>query len=289
MSTRNVAIQGLPGSFHHQVALRYFGEDVHVLECSTFEEVASAVARQEVAYGVLAIENSIAGAILPNYELIDRHHLQISDEHYLPIAHHLMALPGQDIQHIREVRSHPMALLQCQAFFAQHPHLQPQADTDTATVAKRIRQQQLRGVAAIASEVAASIYELQILASHIQTVKENYTRFVIVSSRSRTSPKAWQLGLALHPDQQKRAWKTSIKVAMPNQAGILARLLSLIAEAGADLSKIQSVPLIQKPWEYAFFMDLCYGEPQLWEQLRAAIEENFGQVTVFGTYQNRLA
>ncbi|EIM76381.1 prephenate dehydratase [Nitritalea halalkaliphila LW7] len=193
------------------------------------------------------------------------------------------------MQHIREVRSHPMALLQCQAFFAQHPHLRPQADTDTATVAKRIRQQQLRGVAAIASEVAASIYDLQILASHIQTVKENYTRFVIVSARSRTLPKAWQLGLGLHPQQQKRALKTSLKVAMPNSPGILARLLSHIADAGADLSKIQSVPLIQKPWEYAFFMDLCYGEPSLWEQLKADIEAHFGEVTVFGTYQNRLA
>jgi prephenate dehydratase len=176
-----VAIQGISGSFHHQVALLNFGEQAQVLPFLTFEEVAKSVASGTASVGVMAIENSIAGAILPNYDLIDRYELSIYEEYYLPISHHLMALPGQSIADLTEVRSHPMALLQCKAFLAQWPKIRLIDDQDTASVAKRIQEEQFLGVAAIASEIAAASYGLEILAPQIQTVKDNFTRFIFLT------------------------------------------------------------------------------------------------------------
>ncbi|MCH7401723.1 prephenate dehydratase [Belliella kenyensis] len=269
-----VAIQGIPGSFHHQVALNCFGEGTEILGFRTFEEVARCVSSNACDFGVLAIENSIAGAILPNYELIDRHELTIKDEYYLPISHNLMCLKGQSIDQIEEVRSHPMALLQCKKFFESHPHIKLVDDIDTASVAKRIRDEKLKRVAAIASTTAARIYALDILASDIQTVKDNFTRFIILQKP------LLELGF-LKPN------KASIKVTVKNEKGILAKLLSKISEFDLDLSKIQSIPVIDKPWEYAFFVDLQFEEYDRYQAAMRAIRDNYGQVKVFGEYTNR--
>ncbi len=273
MSVLKIAIQGVPGSFHHQVALRNFGEESEILPFMTFEQVAKKVAQREVDFGVMAIENSIAGAILPNYELIDRYDLTIRDEYYLPIAHQLMALPGQNLNDIKEVRSHPMALLQCKRFFENHSHILQNDDVDTAAVAKRIAEDKTKGLAAIASEIAAEIYGLEILAKNIQTIRDNFTRFIIL-----------QKGKAL---QQQIPNKASFKVTIKNQQGGLAKLLAMISDKGLNLSKIQSIPVIEKPWEYAFFIDAEFGDYSQFKEAMGLIEKDFGQVKIFGEYLRR--
>lgn len=273
MSQLKIAIQGIPGSFHHQVAIRNFSEEVEILTFNTFEPVAKAVAEGIADFGVIAIENSIAGAILPNYELIDRYELNIRDEYYLPIAHQFMALPGQKITDIDSVASHPMALLQCKTFLAKYPHIIQKDDIDTASVAQRIGDQRILGAAAIASEIAAEIYGLEILAKDIQTVKDNYTRFIILQKEETETPEI--------PN------KASFKISIKNQPGGLAKLLTMLYEKGLDLSKIQSIPVIDSPWEYAFFMDAEFQDyPRFLDAMNQS-QENFGEVKIFGKYKSR--
>ena len=273
MNELKVAIQGIPGSFHHQVALRYFGNDAELLTFNTFEPVAKAVAMGEAKFGVMAIENSIAGAILPNYDLIDRYELNIRDEYYLPISHQFMALPGQKIENIQTVASHPMALLQCKTFLAKYPHIIQKDDIDTASVARRISEQKLKGTAAIASEIAAQIYGLEILAKDIQTVKDNFTR-VIILQKEKTE--------TLYTPN-----KASFKITIKNQAGGLAKLLTMLSKKGLDLSKIQSIPVIDKPWEYAFFMDAEFKNYASFKEAMELSQLNFGDVKIFGEYLSR--
>jgi prephenate dehydratase len=268
-----IAIQGVPGSFHHKVALENFGKDSEIIPFNTFEALAKFVSQGEADFGVMAIENSIAGAILPNYDLIDRYGLFIRDEYYLPIAHQLMALPGQKIEDIREVRSHPMALLQCKAFLSKHPHIQQFDDVDTAAVAERIADKQLSGLAAIASEIAADIYGLEILARDIQTVKENFTRFIILQREKAYSD--------ILPN------KASFKITIRNEAGGLARLLTYLAEKQLNLSKIQSIPVIEKPWEYAFFIDAEFADYNQYKEAMDLATHEFGDLKIFGEYTSR--
>lgn len=269
----NVAIQGIPGSFHHQVVLNYFGTESKVNYYRTFEQVVRAVSEGTDHYAVLAIENSIAGAILPNYELIDRYGLYISGEYYLPISHNLLALPGQKIEAIKEVRSHPMALLQCKKFFQDYPNILMSDDLDTATVAKRIAEESLRGIGAVASKAAAEIYQLQILASDIQTVKDNFTRFIILQKEK--------------PDAADKINKVSLKIIISNEMGSLAKLLTLMSEQGLNLSKIQSVPVIEKPWDYAFFIDAHFESYLHLEEAFKGIVQNGAEVKVLGEYTGR--
>ena len=273
MSNLVIAIQGIPGSFHHQVALQNFGADVELLNFNTFEPVAKAVANGDAKFGVMAIENSIAGAILPNYELIDRYDLSIRDEYYLPIAHQFMALPGQKIEEITQVASHPMALLQCKTFLANHPHISQKDDVDTASVAQEISSKQLLGKAAIASQIAAEIYGLEILARDIQTVKRNFTRFIILQKN--------------HVESGEKVNKASFKITIKNQAGGLSKLLALFFEKGLDLSKIQSIPVIDKPWEYAFFMDAEFQQEESFQEAMELSHQQFGEVKIFGKYLSR--
>ncbi|SFG65779.1 prephenate dehydratase [Algoriphagus hitonicola] len=267
-----VAIQGIPGSFHHQVALLEFGENCEIIPFSTFEPVAKAVAEEVADVAVMAIENSIAGAILPNYDLIDRYELHIWDEFYLPISHQLMALPGQEIQALTEVRSHPMALLQCKQFLGQFPKLAQKDDIDTATVAKRIQDEKLSGTAAIASKIAADIYGLEILAEDIQTVKNNFTRFIIL----RKSPK-----------RSEEANKASLKITIKNESGGLAKLLTMLADFGLNLSKIQSIPVMEKPWEYSFFIDAVFENREQYKSAMEQVKSDFGDLKIFGEYKSR--
>ena len=270
-----IAIQGVPGSFHHQVALKNFGAESEILPFNTFEPVAKSVANGEADFGVMSIENSIAGAILPNYDLIDRYELRIRDEFYLPIAHQLMALPGQKIENILEVRSHPMAILQCKAFLAKHPRIKQFDDVDTASVAKRIAEEKLTEKAAIASEIAAEIYGLEILARDIQTIQDNFTRFIILRKENRSSETI--------PN------KASFKVTIRNQQGGLAKLLTMIADKGLNLSKIQSIPVIEKPWEYAFFIDAEFDNYRQFQEAMHLITKDFGDLKIFGEYISRKA
>jgi len=270
---QTIAIQGIPGSFHHQVALDTFGEDARIVGFPTFDEVAKAVQQGEVAYGVMAIENSIAGAILPNYDLIDRFGLYIEKEYYLPISHNLLVLPGTLLSEIETVESHPMALLQCQKFFEQYPHIALNAEKDTASVAKKISEKKLAGKGAIASKKAAEIYGLEILASDIQSFKDNYTRFIILK--------------ATLPDCPGNPTKASLKITIKNEKGGLAKLLTTLATHELDLSKIQSIPVMERPWDYAFFIDVMISEQGQYIDALQKVKSSGASIKILGVYENR--
>ena len=177
-----IAIQGIKGSFHHQVAQQYFEQIDGLDECMSFDDLVKSLINNRSQKGVMALENSIAGSIIPNYALIDRNNLHIIGEHYLDIHMNLMVLKGQKIKDIKEVHSHPIALLQCAVFFSQYPHIKLVESGDTAETARRIQEQQLKGIGAVAAPIAADLYDLEILAAGIHTVQSNKTRFVIVKT-----------------------------------------------------------------------------------------------------------
>ncbi|GGF19867.1 prephenate dehydratase [Echinicola rosea] len=270
---QKVAIQGIKGSYHYQVALNQFGQDIHVLECLTFSELVKKITSNQADIGVLALENSIAGAILPNYDLMDRNNLQVMGEFYLPISHQLMVSKGQSIEDITEVRSHPMALLQCKAFFEQYPQIKLIEDMDTASVAKEISEQGLKGVGAIAGKSAAEFYKLDILASDIQTIKNNITRFCIVKNAADAKP-------------AEGFDKASIKVIIKNEQGSLAKVLTTMSTYQLDLTKIQSLPVIDQPWHYAFFIDLIFKDLEDYRQALKELKENGHQIKILGEYKN---
>ncbi|MGB0777755.1 MAG: prephenate dehydratase [Flavobacteriaceae bacterium] len=269
-----VAIQGIRGSFHHIVADDYFQDQIDLVECMSFAAIPELICNGEVSYGVMAIENSIAGAILPNYALIDEHNLAIAGEYYLNVQHNLLALKGQDIMDIKEVHSHPMALLQCRSFFKAYPHIKLVEDTDTADVAKRIQEKQLKGIAAIASELAAQEYGLEVLAPAIQTVKENQTRFVIVEARESK--------------YNSLPNKASIKFGLEHRKGGLGEVLLEIAENNVSLTKIQSLPVIENPWEYEFFADLIFDNYHDFKNALIGIKPKVSGYKILGEYiQNK--
>ena len=180
---KTVAIQGAEGSNHHKVARDFYGSEIHLKECMSFDVLVDSLLDGSADLGVMALENTIAGSIIPNYALIDKYNLHIIGEEYLHIHHHLMGLNGQEIKDIKEIWSHPMALLQCKEFFKKHPHIKLVEDVDTAEVAKRISKENLIGIGAIAPKIAAEIFNLKVIEDEIQTIKDNATRFTSDASR----------------------------------------------------------------------------------------------------------
>ncbi|WP_412983839.1 prephenate dehydratase [Pontimicrobium sp. IMCC45349] len=269
----SVAIQGVAGSFHHIVSNEYFNNTIAVKECLTFDSVVSSLIDKETEAVIMAIENSIAGSIIPNYALIDNNNLHIVGEHYLDIQHNLMALKGQSIQDIKEVYSHPMALLQCKTFFKQYPHIKLIEDKDTAEVAQRIHLKQTKGIAAIASVLAADIFELEILASSIQTIKHNETRFVIVKRENHEFP-------------YEEINKASIKFELNHKRGSLAAMLNVMSDCKLNLTKIQSLPKIETPWKYAFFVDVTFDDYKDFNKAKSIINIMAQDFKVLGEYKN---
>ena len=269
----SVAIQGVKGSFHHIVSQNYFDRTVDVVECLSFDRTVSSLLACDTDAAIMAIENSIAGSIIPNYALIDTHGLHIVGEHYLDIQHHLMALSGQNIEDIKEVYSHPMALLQCKMFFKKHPHIKLVEDKDTAEVAQRIREENLKGVAAIASDLAAKIYDLEIIARSIQTIAHNETRFVIVKRENHEIPK---------PEINK----VSLKFELAHKRGSLATILNVMSDCKLNLTKIQSLPKIETPWKYAFFVDVTFEAYEDYNKARSIMNIMAEEFKVLGEYKN---
>ena len=269
--SKKVAIQGVQGSFHHMVCQRYFTSGVAIEPLLTFKQVVEALTAKKVDAAVMALENSIAGSIIPNYAMIDANELHITGEYYLDVQHNLMALTGQSIAHIKEVYSHPMALLQCQAFFDKHPHIKLVEDTDTAEVAQRIHKQQINGIAAIASTAAAEIYQLEILAQNIQTIQTNETRFVIIERL---------------PKPASTINKASLKFLLDHKRGSLAAMLNVMSDCRLNLTKIQSLPKIDTPWKYAFFVDVTFEALEDYEKAKAIMEIMAEEFKVLGTYKN---
>ncbi len=270
---KTVAIQGVKGSFHHIVSQQFFEKPVDVIECLTFDRVVDSLITKECDAAIMALENSIVGSIIPNYALIDKYDLHIVGEHYLDIQHNLMVLPGQRIEDIEEVYSHPMALLQCKEFFKQYPHIKLVEDKDTAEVAQRIHEKKLKGVGAIASTMAADIFELDVLATSIQTIKHNETRFVIVK---RTNSEV----------SENEISKASVKFESDHKRGSLAAILNVMSDCKLNLTKIQSLPIIETPWKYAFFVDVTFEKYVNFKKSKSIIDIMGEGFKVLGEYKN---
>lgn len=268
-----IAIQGIQGSNHHQVAKDYYGDDIELVECLSFDSLVDKLLNGEADKGIMAIENSIAGSIIPNYNLIYHNKLHIIGEHYLNIHHNLMVLAGQKISEIKEVRSHPMALLQCKEFFRDYPAIKLVEDVDTAETAQRIQAQQLKHVAAIAPNVAAELYGLNIVAKDIQTIKNNATRFIIVKTKNKELPK----------DQINKA---SIRFITDHKRGSLAAMLNVMSDCNLNLTKIQSLPVIESPWKYAFFVDITFEGYSNFEKAKSLLNIMSEDFKVLGEYKN---
>lgn len=268
-----VAIQGIKGSFHHQVAQEYFGEKVQVEECLSFDELVDSILSGKTDQAVMAIENSIAGPIIPNYALIDKNNLHIIGEHYLRIHQNLMALEGQKMEDIMEVHSHPMALLQCMEFLKKYPEIKLVEDKDTAETARRIQQNDIKGIAAIASETAAKMYELTILAPEIQTINHNMTRFVILKKENSF----------LSENEINRA---SLKFELDHKRGSLAAVLNVLSDCKMNLTKIQSLPKIETPWKYSFFVDVTFDKYEDYAKAKSLLEIMAEYLKVLGEYKN---
>ncbi|MFD1095067.1 prephenate dehydratase [Salegentibacter chungangensis] len=270
-----IGIQGIQGSFHHLVAQQYYGEGIPVLECMSFQEVANSLVDGRSSEGVMAIENSIAGSILPNYALIDEHNLKVVGEHYIPIDMNLMALPGQEIEDIKKVYSHPMALLQCKQFFKGYPHIKLIEDADTAEAAKRISEKGSKHVAAVASRSAAEIFGLNILKESIHTKKSNATRFLILSTQLK------------EPNGEKID-KASLKFELESKRGSLVSVLNIVRDFNLDMTKIQSMPIIETPWKYSFFIDVTFEDYEEFLKAMDILKAMTEELKVLGTYRNRL-
>jgi prephenate dehydratase len=267
-----IAIQGARGSNHHKVACDFYGESVALKECMSFDTLVDCLLDKSANLGVMALENTIAGSIIPNYALIDNHNLHIIGEEYLNIHHHLMALKGQSIQDIKEVWSHPMALLQCKQFFKKYPHIKLVEDVDTADVAKRIFKENLVGIAAIAPKIAAEIFKLVVLEDDIQTIKDNSTRFVIVQTAK--------------PAEDFDVNKASIKFQLSHKRGSLAAILNAMSDCKMNLTKIQSLPVIDTPWKYSFFVDVTFDDYKEYQKAYSLVEIMAEEFKVLGVYKN---
>lgn len=270
---KTVAIQGIKGSFHHIVSQHYFNKPIEIIECMSFDKVVECLLTKECDVAIMAIENSIAGSIIPNYALIDNNQLHIIGEHYLDIQHHLMALPNQSIEDIKEVCSHPMALLQCKEFFKKHPHIKLIEDKDTAEVAKRIQELQLKNVGAIASTLAADLFELEILSKSIQTTKQNETRFFIVKTSNSEL-------------EESQINKASLKFELEHKCGSLAAILNVMSDCKLNLTKIQSMPKIETPWKYSFFVDVTFETYKDYKKVKSIIEIMAQDFKILGEYKN---
>jgi prephenate dehydratase len=270
---KTIAIQGAEGSNHHKVARDFYGTSIALKECMSFDALVDSLLDASANVGVMALENTIAGSIIPNYALIDSNNLHIIGEEYLNIHHHLMCLKGQKIENIKEVWSHPMALLQCKEFFKKYPHIKLVEDVDTADVAKRISNENLVGIGAIAPKIAAEIFDLEIIEDEIQTIKENATRFVIVQTDAPNN-------------KNEEINKASLKFQLNHKRGSLAAILNVLSDCKMSLTKIQSLPVIDTPWKYSFFVDVTFENYKEYEKAKVILEIMAEEFKVLGTYKN---
>jgi prephenate dehydratase len=272
MSTK-VSIQGYEGSFHQEAARQFFGKHVQVLPCSTFREVVKlALNKKESDGGVMAIENSIAGSILPNYNLLQKSNLRIVGEVYLQIKQNLMVNPGVALEDIREVHSHYMALQQCLEYLDKYNWKLVETE-DTALSAKHIHAHKSKHIAAIASKLAAELYGLNIIAPSIHTMKNNYTRFLIIQREEQ----------AITVDE---ADKASVNFHTDHSKGSLAKVLTTIAEGGINLSKLQSFPIPGSNFKYSFHADMEFGSIEQFYEVVEKIKPLTEEVKIYGVYKN---
>ncbi|MEM1124584.1 MAG: prephenate dehydratase [Bacteroidota bacterium] len=272
---KRIVIQGYQGAFHEMAARHYYeGMDVEIIPADSFAELVKLVEDPEMAdVGMMAIENTLAGGILPNHKLINNSGLHITGEIYLRVMQNLMVLPGQKVEDLTEVHSHYMAIAQCRKFFKQYPHIQLVESLDTALSAKEIRERTLKGRGAIASSLAAEMYNLEIVGESIETNKQNYTRFLVLQHQYFSTNYA------------NKVDKASISFFTNHKAGSLNKVLSVLAAYDINLSKIQSVPIEGRHWEYMFFVDLTAESSLRLDQALNAVRPICNNLKVLGLYQ----
>ncbi len=266
-----IGIQGVKAAFHDVAARKYFGNDkIDLAEFRDFRSMSQAVASGKVDFAIMAIENTLAGSLLPNYGLLEQYELNIIGEEYLRIQMQLMVLPGETLDTVEQVISHPIALSQCGQFLDEYPSWKVTEADDTASSARLIAQKKLKGIAAIASSLAAKTYGLKIIAPSIETNKKNYTRF---------------LAIAKQPNQSQGINKASLRLVLSHKPAALAKALSVIGAKGLNLSKIQSVPIIGQPYEYAIHLDLLFEEFGNFTQAMDKLKPLTLSLKILGTYR----
>ena len=275
---RRIAIQGYPGCFHEEAARRFYasaGEnDLEIVPCDTFEDLYRALSGNRADAAVMAIENTVSGGLIPNFELLRRNPQQIKGEVFLRIEQNLMALPGQKLEDIREVRTHFMAINQTRVFFESCPWIRLVESEDTAKSAAAIASEGMKGVGAVASALAASLYGLEILAPGIETVKQNFTRILIMDDR--------------HAVPRERIDKVSLCFTLPHTAGSLAHVLTILSFYGMNLTRIQSLPIPGREWQYFFYIDIKFGSYERYAQAIAAVRPLIDEFQVLGEYRSAL-
>lgn len=270
---KRVSIQGYEGSFHQEAARHFYGKEVEVIPCATFREVVKVAGnRKESEGGVMAIENSIAGSILPNYNLLQKSNLIITGEVYLQIRQNLLVNPGVKLEDIREVHSHTMALQQCYEFLDKHKWKLVETE-DTALSARHIQQHKSKHIAAIASKLAAELFQLHNIAPGIQTMKNNYTRFLVLEPVEMAQPVAG-------------ADKASVNFHTDHSRGSLARVLTKISDGGINLSKLQSFPIPGSDFKYSFHADMEFETADQFRAVIEAITSDTEALKIYGVYKN---
>ena len=274
---KRIAIQGIKGSYHDIAAHKYFeGEDIELICCDTFEQVFEEMKNDSSVIGMTAIENTIAGSLLHNYELLRESGATIIGEHKLRISHSIMCLPEDNWNDIKEVNSHPVALMQCREFLHQHPDIKVVETDDTAGSAEAISRKHLRGHAAICSKFAAPLYGMKILQEGIETNKHNFTRFLVFCNPQRAN---------LLRDIRK-ANKASLVFSLPHEEGSLSQVLSILSFYKLNLTKIQSLPIIGKEWQYLFYIELAFSDYTRYSQRIVAITPLTKELKILGEYQD---
>ena len=274
-----VAIQGIAGCFHDAAAREFFaesGRQVETVECDTFPDLFDAVHSDASLLGIVAIENTIAGSLLANHELLRTGELKIIGEHKKRISHVLCALPGTKIEDVKEVNSHPMALMQCEVFLRHHPSMKMVEYFDTAGSARDIARQQLQGHAAVCPKLAAEHYGLDILAEGIETNKRNFTRFLIVADPV--------LAAEMSSTRLEKG-KASLALTLPHEKGALSKVLAILSFYDINLSKIQSTPIVGREWEYRFYIDLTFDDPVRYHQAIDAVRPLINDFKILGEYK----
>ena len=272
-----MTIQGVAGCFHDAAAREYFkGEEIEIIPCDSFPEMFESLSTDASLLGIVAIENTIAGSLLQNHELLRQSNLQVIGEQKLRISQVLAALPGQTIEQLVEANSHPIALMQCEQFLRRHPNLKMIEKFDTAGSAKEIAEQNLVGHAAVCGEYAANLYGLNILAKSIETNKRNFTRFLIVADPLLASE--------LNADEREIN-KSSIVFTLPHTHGALSKVLTIFSFYDINLSKIQSLPIIGREWEYRFYVDLTFDSFVRYMQSIDAVRPLMNDFRILGEYK----
>lgn len=270
---KRICIQGYEGSFHQEAAISFFDRGVEVIPCDTFREVVSRAAnKKESDGGVMAIENSIAGSILPNYTLLQKSNLRIIGEIFLQIKQQLLINPGVNLEDIKEVHSHPMALLQCMEYLEKNPQWKLVETEDTALSARHIHQYRSKHTAAIASRLASELYELKIAVPNVHTMKNNYTRFLVLQREKEAMP-------------VEGADKASVNFHTDHSRGSLVKVLSLIADGGINLSKLQSMPIPGTDFRYSFHADMEFESLEQFERVTASVKKITESYAVLGIYK----